>query len=342
MTAPLKVNGVGRDAGHDCFVSVAFSRRPTDDELRAFHDAIRGMPIAAGEETCPKCGQHASMHSTADPCYGAWDLPPIAADEEDDRPGLGSSATPDRTAFPPIAAGGGETRTTIDLPLVNCPNCGIVKEPHDCRDACTCGLARNDSCPKHGTPIAAGGGETPCDARHTKEWGYWCFAHNKRAYVAHGGVIVCNPDQPSPKVPPIAPMWHCPNCECFFDKDGVIPSPKYPGIKAVTPSPSSSDLVERLRENASKPCGTDCCYTETMVEAADTIQKLEAEKERVGTFWYEKYQLLELGAQEKLAAQRATITALQSERDRLREALERTVKFNDVRIARAALGEKDG
>jgi hypothetical protein len=43
MTAPLKVNGVGRDAGHDCFVSVAFSRRPTDGELRAFHDAIRGM-----------------------------------------------------------------------------------------------------------------------------------------------------------------------------------------------------------------------------------------------------------------------------------------------------------
>jgi hypothetical protein len=38
----------------------------------------------------------------------------------------------------------------------------------------------------------------------------------------------------------------------------------------------------------------------------------------------------------------ATITALQSERDRLRKALERTVKFNDVRIARAALGEKDG
>jgi hypothetical protein len=53
MTAPLKVNGVGRDAGHDCFVSVAFSRRPTDDELRAFHDAIRGMPIAAGEEYPP-------------------------------------------------------------------------------------------------------------------------------------------------------------------------------------------------------------------------------------------------------------------------------------------------
>jgi hypothetical protein len=36
-----------------------------------------------------------------------------------------------------------------------------------------------------------------------------------------------------------------------------------------------------------------------------------------------------------------TITALQSERDRLREALERTVKFNDVRIARAALAGKD-
>jgi hypothetical protein len=35
----------------------------------------------------------------------AYTDPPSAAGEEDDRPGLGSSATPDRTAFPPIAAG---------------------------------------------------------------------------------------------------------------------------------------------------------------------------------------------------------------------------------------------
>jgi hypothetical protein len=75
------------------------------EEVHEISIKDHATPIAAGEETCPKCGQHASMHSTADPCYGAWDLPPIAADEEDDRPGLGSSATPDRTAFPPIAAG---------------------------------------------------------------------------------------------------------------------------------------------------------------------------------------------------------------------------------------------
>ncbi len=29
------------------------------------------------------------------------------------------------------------------------------------------------------------------------------------------------------EAPPIEPFYHCPNCDCFFDKNGMIPSPKY-------------------------------------------------------------------------------------------------------------------
>ena len=37
----IKIRGVGRDSGHVRFLSVAFDREPTDDELRAFHDFCR-------------------------------------------------------------------------------------------------------------------------------------------------------------------------------------------------------------------------------------------------------------------------------------------------------------
>jgi hypothetical protein len=71
-------------------------------------------PIAAGEECiCPKDVVRHGFHQDC-PIHG-YAQPPIAAGEEDDRPGLGSSATPDRTAFPPIAAGGGEAPGHTDL-----------------------------------------------------------------------------------------------------------------------------------------------------------------------------------------------------------------------------------
>jgi hypothetical protein len=40
----MKVRGVGRDAGHEQFVSVALSERPTDDQLRSLHEYMRGWP----------------------------------------------------------------------------------------------------------------------------------------------------------------------------------------------------------------------------------------------------------------------------------------------------------
>lgn len=40
---PLKVNGVGRDPGHDRAVAVYFDRPLSDDELRAFHEFLRGF-----------------------------------------------------------------------------------------------------------------------------------------------------------------------------------------------------------------------------------------------------------------------------------------------------------
>jgi hypothetical protein len=46
----LKVNGVGRDGGHPCFISVAFNREPTDNELRAAHDALRSFFAVSARE----------------------------------------------------------------------------------------------------------------------------------------------------------------------------------------------------------------------------------------------------------------------------------------------------
>jgi hypothetical protein len=37
----LRVNGVGRDAGNERFVSVCFTRSLNDQELRALHDVLR-------------------------------------------------------------------------------------------------------------------------------------------------------------------------------------------------------------------------------------------------------------------------------------------------------------
>lgn len=41
--ADLKINGLGRDAQDPRFVSLAFSRELTDDELRALHDGLRSI-----------------------------------------------------------------------------------------------------------------------------------------------------------------------------------------------------------------------------------------------------------------------------------------------------------
>jgi hypothetical protein len=46
----LKLNGIGRDVGHDCFLFLAFSRRPTDDEIRALHDAFREATANLGAD----------------------------------------------------------------------------------------------------------------------------------------------------------------------------------------------------------------------------------------------------------------------------------------------------
>jgi hypothetical protein len=183
-------------------------------------------PIAAEEEcTCEDKAFPGGPHWADRHCKKHA---PIAAGEEDDRPGLGSSATPDRTAFPPIAAGG------VEKPL---------------------------------------------------ERYFASEAERRRWYKAKG----MNPD----------------------------------------PTPSSSDLVERLRKANGR-------YPDTLwLAAADTIQRLEAE---LDAFKVEISQTRAINAKRS-----ADLAALQSERDRLREALERTVKFNDVRIARAALaGGKDG
>jgi hypothetical protein len=40
----VKIRGVGRDVGHDQFVSLALSERPTDDQLRSLHEYLRGWP----------------------------------------------------------------------------------------------------------------------------------------------------------------------------------------------------------------------------------------------------------------------------------------------------------
>jgi hypothetical protein len=106
------------------------------------------------------------------------------------------------------------------------------------------------------------------------------------------------------------------------------------------PSPSSSDLVERLHSWNYKAWSIDGdaqAPSALMLEAADTIQRLEAEKDR-----------LHLEIAQRLgesASQEHYIAALQSERDRLRKALEAvTLQSNldsAVDIARAALAGKD-
>jgi hypothetical protein len=296
-------------------------------------------PIAAGEEathhhiswsdipadaTLADCVLWCKTHNLparecdpVDPETGDLVFAPIAAGEEVHEISIKDHATP-------IAAGGGETRTTIDLPLVNCPNCGIVKEPHDCRDARTYGLARNDNCPKHGTPIAAGGGEDDnLDVGFGPGIAYPGY---------HRNVITPaqDPDICGYRMPP--------------EKEAELRD-KY--------KPSSSDLVERLRlahawfdVDRDEPVPVNRAYgLELFKQAADTIQRLEGEKaewEHDAAFWKEKhaeFQILksrvriaeytnaalqsEIDRWNDLAQHnREAYDALQSERDRLREALE--------------------
>jgi hypothetical protein len=101
--------------------------------------------------------------------------------------------------------------------------------------------------------------------------------------------------------------------------------------------PSSSDLVERLRNRSIPDQDTE--------DAADTIQRLEAENKRLAQCKSGKL----IGAAWKLNAEaQATIAALQSERDRLREALEKIADWDSIastaelgEVARAALAGKD-
>lgn len=53
MTERLKVNGVGRDPENARVINVFFSREPTDDEMRAFHDAVRAAPPIEPEQPAP-------------------------------------------------------------------------------------------------------------------------------------------------------------------------------------------------------------------------------------------------------------------------------------------------
>lgn len=47
----LKVSGVGRDAENECSVSIYFSRRLTDGELRFFHEVCeRSASLMDGEQ----------------------------------------------------------------------------------------------------------------------------------------------------------------------------------------------------------------------------------------------------------------------------------------------------
>jgi multidrug efflux pump subunit AcrA (membrane-fusion protein) len=118
----------------------------------------------------------------------------------------------------------------------------------------------------------------------------------------------------------------------------------------------SSDLVERLRKGRS---ANEWVSEELAREAAATIQRLEAERAEA----YEKgresafeeignYYLMRKDCQDALAKAQAAITALQSERDRLREALAEIEKMGGAyedayqevgrlrSIARAALAGK--
>lgn len=42
-TTMPKVNGVGRDPGHDRAITVYFDRKLSDDELRALHEFLRAF-----------------------------------------------------------------------------------------------------------------------------------------------------------------------------------------------------------------------------------------------------------------------------------------------------------
>lgn len=50
MSEPIRVTGVSRVADNDKVLLVGFDRRPTDDELRAFHDRSRLPPRQSGAE----------------------------------------------------------------------------------------------------------------------------------------------------------------------------------------------------------------------------------------------------------------------------------------------------
>jgi hypothetical protein len=89
----------------------------------------------------------------------------------------------------------------------------------------------------------------------------------------------------------------------------------------------TSDLVERLRKHAypGHP------WNLLAIEAADTIQRLEAERE----WWRGQYN----SSADSLGEQ---ITALQSERDRLKEELASAMRLQTaINEQRAALAGKD-
>ena len=50
MAKHFRAMGIGRDPENDRVVFLSLSRVPSDDELRAIHDAIRRTPA-----TCPFC-----------------------------------------------------------------------------------------------------------------------------------------------------------------------------------------------------------------------------------------------------------------------------------------------
>jgi hypothetical protein len=93
------------------------------------------------------------------------------------------------------------------------------------------------------------------------------------------------------------------------------------------PSPSSSDLVERLKHIVAQWEGgarweLDSSDKRTCAEAADTIQRLEADNQAWKEAWEREHA--------HCNAYNEEITALQSERDRLREALEPFAKLGDA------------
>lgn len=69
----LGATGISRDAEHSQMLTVSFSRRPTDSEMRAIHDFLRRTP-----STCPFCSE------------ATYSLPCTACGEPDipDAPGM--------------------------------------------------------------------------------------------------------------------------------------------------------------------------------------------------------------------------------------------------------------